>query len=299
MLERTTLRRYRLALEYDGTNFSGWQKQADARTVQGDLLKAAARVFGDTPMDIQGCGRTDAGVHALEYVAHLEVASALGPQEVSRLLDETLPKDMAVRTVEDADPRFHARHSCIARSYVYQLRNRKSAFGKRYSWWIHEAMNLAAMQRAGTVLTGMHDFAAFAEKQELKKSTKVMVHQVRLLTDGELLRVRVVGSHFLWHMVRRMVGVLVEVGCGRLPEQEVAALLHTPSDIPFNHTAPAAGLFFEKAFYTEKELERFLDEDTRHNEPTSDLISFFKKSPLSHINLDLTRDKSSSRDIEL
>ncbi|MBU1564166.1 MAG: tRNA pseudouridine(38-40) synthase TruA [Proteobacteria bacterium] len=254
------LRRYRLTLEYDGTNFSGWQKQTDARTVQGDLLKAAVRVFGEIPMDIQGCGRTDAGVHALEYVAHLEVASLLPPQEVARMLEETLPKDMAVRAVEAAEPRFHARHSCIARSYVYHLRNRKSAFGKRYSWWVHDEMDLAVMQRAGAALKGMHDFAAFAEKQELKKSTKVMVHQVRILADGELIRLRVVGSHFLWHMVRRMVGVLVEVGCNRLSEKEVAALLHTHSDIPFNHTAPAAGLFFEKAFYDENELERFLQE---------------------------------------
>lgn len=260
MTEKQKLRRYRLTLEYDGTNFSGWQKQNDARTVQGDLLKAAARVFGEIPIDIQGCGRTDAGVHALEYVAHLEVASALPPEEVARMLDETLPKDMAVRGALAVDPRFHARHSCIARSYVYHLRNRKSAFGKRYSWWVHDEMDLAAIQRAGTALTGMHDFAAFAEKQELKKSTKVMVHQVRVLTDGELIRVRVVGSHFLWHMVRRVVGVLVEAGCNRLSEKEVAALLHNPSDIPFNHTAPAAGLFFEKAFYDENELLRFLAE---------------------------------------
>ena len=260
MTGKANPRRYRLTLEYDGTNFSGWQKQNDARTVQGDLHKAAVRVFGDLPMDIQGCGRTDAGVHALEYVAHLEVASGLSPSEVAHMLNETLPKDMAARDVEVAGPRFHARHSCIARSYVYQLRNRKSAFGKRYSWWVHEAMDLAAMQRAGEILVGMHDFAAFAEKQELKKSTKVVVHQVKLLADGELIRLRVVGSHFLWHMVRRMVGVLVAVGCRRLPEAAVAGLLHGPSDIPFNNTAPAAGLFFEKAFYHEKELQSFLDE---------------------------------------
>ena len=258
--EKTALRRYRLTLEYDGSNFSGWQKQTDARTVQGDLFKAAVRVFGEVPMDIQGCGRTDAGVHALEYVVHLEVASVLPPQDVDRLLNETLPKDMVLRGVEVAGPRFHARHSCIARSYIYQLRNRKSAFGKRYSWWIHDGMDLATMQRAGRALVGMHDFAAFADKQELKKSTKVLVHQVRFIEDGEIIKMRVVGSHFLWHMVRRMVGVLVEVGCRRLPEEAVVGLLQGPSEIPFNHTAPAAGLFFEKAFYEENELERFLAE---------------------------------------
>ena len=251
-------RRYRLTLEYDGTNFSGWQKQSDARTVQGDLFKAAVRVFGEQPMDIQGCGRTDAGVHALEYIAHLEVISGLQATEVAHLLNDTLPKDIAVRAAEDVDSRFHARHSCIARSYVYHLRNRKSAFGKRYSWWVDDCLDLTAMQRAGEVLQGMHDFAAFAEKKELKKSTKVMVYQVRCFEEHEIIRVRVVGSHFLWHMVRRIVGVLVEVGCGRLPEEAIAGLLLGPSDIPFNHTAPAAGLFFEKGFYQQKELEQFL-----------------------------------------
>jgi tRNA pseudouridine38-40 synthase len=252
------LRRYLLVLEYDGTNFSGWQKQADARTVQGDIEKGAARVFGDIAIDLQGCGRTDAGVHALEYTAHLEVASAIPPGQVARLLEESLPKDIAVRSVELVDRRFHARHSCLARSYVYQLRPRKSAFGKRYSWWVHGELDLGAMRAAGALLVGMHDFAAFAEKQELKKSTMVLVHQVRFLTDGEVVRVRVVGSHFLWHMVRRMVGVLVEVGCGRLTVADIGALLGGPSDLPFNHTAPAAGLFFEKAFYDQGELEHFL-----------------------------------------
>lgn len=258
MNEKTPSRRYKLVLEYDGTNFSGWQKQTDARTVQGDVLKGAARVFGDIAMDLQGCGRTDAGVHALEYVAHLEVAGKLPPQEVERLLGETLPKDIALLAVEAVDPRFHARYSCIARSYIYKLRTRKSAFGKRYSWWVREELDLAAMERAAEMMVGMHDYAAFAEKQELKKSTKVAVQQVRLLVEGDVIGLRVVGSHFLWHMVRRMVGVLVEVGCRRLTPEDVRDLLHGPSDIPAGHTAPAAGLFFEKAFYHEADLARFL-----------------------------------------
>ncbi len=260
MTEKGNRRRYRLTLEYDGTNFSGWQKQADARTVQGDLLKGAARVFGEIAMDLQGCGRTDAGVHALEYVAHLEVSSDMPPQEVARMLNETLPKDIAVRAVVVADLRFHARHNCIARSYIYQLRTQKSAFGKRYDWWVHEELDLPAMQRAGSVMVGMHDYAAFAEKKELKKSTKVLVHKVGVFIEKDVIRIRVIGSHFLWHMVRRMVGVLVEAGCHRLTEEDIQGLFQGPSEVPFNHTAPAAGLFFEKAFYDELEFASFLQE---------------------------------------
>ncbi|MGL1932244.1 MAG: tRNA pseudouridine(38-40) synthase TruA [Desulfotalea sp.] len=252
-------RRYRLTLEYDGTNFSGWQKQADARTVQGDVLKGAARVFGKVPMDLQGCGRTDSGVHALEYIAHLEVVSDMGAHEVAKKLNETLPKDLAVKSVEAAGIRFHARHNCIARSYVYQIRTEKSAFGKRYDWWVQDELDIPAMQHAGSMMTGMHDFAAFAEKKELKKSTKVLVHKVEVFTENGILKIRVVGSHFLWHMVRRVVGVMVEVGCQRLTEDNIQNMLENNSDIlPSHHTAPGAGLFFEKAFYDNEGLAEFL-----------------------------------------
>lgn len=251
-------RRYKLTLEYDGTNFSGWQKQTDARTVQGDLLKGATRVFGDSAIDIQGCGRTDGGVHALEYVAHVAVRSDLEPGSVARMLNDTLPKDIAVISVESVDSRFHARHSCVARSYIYQIRTRKSAFGKRYSWWVRDTLQPAAMQRAGEVMVGMHDFGSFAERKELRKSTRVLVQAVQILEDADIITVRVVGSHFLWHMVRRMVGLLVEVGCCRMTEDDIAGFLVTPSTVVHRYTAPAAGLFFERAFYDKTELDRFL-----------------------------------------
>lgn len=251
-------RRYKLTLEYDGTNFSGWQKQNDARTVQGDLIKGAARVFGETVIDVQGCGRTDAGVHALNYVAHVEVRSDLPPKSVARMLNDTLPKDLAVISVDVAGNRFHARHSCVGRSYIYQIRTRKSAFGKRYSWWVRDRLEPAAMQRAGEVMVGMHDFGSFAERRELKKSTKVLVRAVRVLQEEDIITVRVVGSHFLWRMVRRMVGLLVEAGCYRMTEEDIVSFLLTPSTVPHEYTAPAAGLFFERAFYAESELDEFL-----------------------------------------
>jgi len=261
MSGKSKLRRYRLILEYDGTNFSGWQKQVNVRTVQGDVLKGAARVFGEVPMDLQGCGRTDSGVHALEYVAHLEVAADMGPHEVARKLNETLPKDIAVRSVEAAGARFHARHNCIARSYVYQIRTEKSAFGKRYDWWVQADLDLPAMQHAGSLMTGMHDFAAFAEKKEMKKSTRVLIHNVEVFKEKEILKIRVVGSHFLWHMVRRMVGIMVEVGCHRLTEEDVQNMLEDHSNaLPSHHTAPSAGLFFEKAFYDSEGLAELLKE---------------------------------------
>lgn len=255
MSKKPTAHRYALTLEYDGTNFSGWQKQKDARTVQGDLFKAAERVFGTKVNDIQGCGRTDAGVHALNYIAHLEAESYLEPEQLIRNFNETLPKDIAVLAVSSTHPRFHARHNCLARSYLYQLKQRKSAFAKRYNWWVREELDLAAMERAAELMVGMHDFRSFAEKKELKKSTKVLVHLVQIDKDEDDIAIRVIGSHFLWHMVRRMVALLVEVGCHRLTEDDVRKLLDPSQKIIFNQTAPAAGLFFERAFYEKNDLK--------------------------------------------
>jgi len=250
--------RYHLVLEYDGTNFSGWQKQRESRTVQGDVLKGLEKVAEGKVIDLQGCGRTDAGVHALAYSAHVETAGRLRLAGLVERLNEALPKDIAVLAVEPADSRFHARHSCLARSYVYHLRSQKSAFGKKYSWWVKERLDIDLMRTAAAEMIGMHDFASFAEKQELKKSTKVLVNRIDIEEAAGQIRIRVLGSHFLWHMVRRMVGILVESGASRLSGEQVAGLLNSPSDLPARHTAPAAGLFFEKAYYDQGELGKAL-----------------------------------------
>ena len=253
------LRRYRLTLEYAGTGFSGWQKQADARTIQGTLLTAAAEIFVDDRVDLQGTGRTDAGVHALNYTAHLETSGDELPLDtIVQRFNELLPSNIAVRSVAPCNARFHARHSCIGRSYLYQIAKRKSAFNKKYVWWIKEQLDSAAMAETAGIFAGMHDFASFAEKQELKKSTKVLLNGVYLYEDEEMLRLRVIGSHFLWRMVRRLAGVLVEVGRGNLSKNEVAAFLAGPSDTPGRLTAPPSGLFFEQAFYDEAEFADFL-----------------------------------------
>jgi tRNA pseudouridine38-40 synthase len=256
---RSLSRRYRLTLEFDGSNFSGWQQQKESRSVQGDLRKAATRIFPEGVIDLQGCGRTDAGVHALAYVAHLEVGAAMPPERLLLLLNEELPKDLAVLAVAEVAGDFHARHSCLARSYLYQLRTRKSAFGKRGSWWIREPLDIAAMELAAAAMCGMHDFRSFAEKQEMKKSTQVLVHAVQLVEAPGLILIRVVGSHFLWRMVRRMTGVLVEAGQLRLGVDGVRRLLRGDVAKVPAVAAPAAGLFFERAFYDREELRAFLE----------------------------------------
>lgn len=241
--------RLRLTIEYAGTRYSGWQKQKNARTVQGEIERAIGEAAGGGDFEFQGSGRTDAGVHALHQVAHLSLRVRVPPEALRRRINEALPHDIHVLRIDPAPPRFHARHAAVARSYLYQVSRRRSAFAKPYVWWVKDPIDVAAMRAAAAGFAGMHDFRSFSDDDPDEKSTEVLVEEVTLAEDGDLVLVRVAGSHFIWKMVRRMVGVLVEAGCGRLAPDEVAGLLAGPSDLPARVTAPAAGLFLERVFY--------------------------------------------------
>ncbi|MDD5758119.1 MAG: tRNA pseudouridine(38-40) synthase TruA, partial [Desulfobulbaceae bacterium] len=202
---QSVLQRFRLLLEFEGGAFRGWQRQGEAniRTVQGVLLSAAAEIFGTNDIDLQGNGRTDAGVHALEYVAHLEVATTMLADEITPAFNRLLPKDIAILEVQPADSRFHARHHCVGRSYLYQIAEGQMAFMRRYAWSLEDGLDFSLMRQAADIFLGMHDFLAFAEKQEQKKSPKVLVEALQVARVGQMILVRVVASHFLWHLVRR------------------------------------------------------------------------------------------------
>ncbi|MCL4845278.1 MAG: tRNA pseudouridine(38-40) synthase TruA [Acidobacteria bacterium] len=241
--------RFKLTLEYAGTRYSGWQIQKNARTVQGELDRAVRHVTGRASFDLQGSGRTDAGVHALQQVAHLDVATTLPPATLVVRLNDELPSDIHVLDATIVSHRFHARHDAVGRSYLYQVSRRRTAFAKPLVWWVREPLDLERMREAATALAGFNDYRAFTDDDPGEKSTKVLVEGITLAEAGPLVLIRVEGSHFLWKMVRRLVGVLVEIGCGRLHGTEVAALLAGPSTLPARLTAPAAGLFLERVSY--------------------------------------------------
>ena len=241
--------RYRLTIEYAGSRYSGWQIQRNARTVQGELNRALAEALGKATFETYGSGRTDAGVHALAQVAHLDTSATLPPATLVARTNDALPADINVLDAERVSPRFHARHSAVARSYVYQIARRRTAFAKPFVWWVRESLDVDRMRVAAQALTGLADFRAFTDDDPDEKSTKVLVNEIAIAEDGALVLVRVVGSHFLWKMVRRIVGVLVEVGRGGLAPGEVASLLASDSELPPRLTAPASGLFLERVYY--------------------------------------------------
>ena len=254
-------RRFRLILEYEGTGYRGWQKQGEkeVKTVQGVLLERAAELFGGEAIELQGNGRTDAGVHALEYTAHLAVKTPLSASEIKAGLNRLLPNDIAILDLQPVDSRFHARHHCLGRSYLYQIAEGQRAFMKRYSWSLADDLDFRLMREAAGRFVGMHDFLAFAEKQEMKKSTMVLVDAVRLERVAGMILVRVVASHFLLHLVRRLVGTLAAIGSGKQSLEEAQAMLDTGVSFSIPWLAPAHGLFFEKAFYDRTEYGSFAE----------------------------------------
>jgi len=244
----------RLTLEYEGTRYRGWQEQRNARTVAGELRRALEQVAGGGAVELGGAGRTDAGVHALGQVAHLRLVSSPGPLgRFAAAVNDLLPADIHLLEARPAAERFHARHHARQRSYLYQVSRRRTALGKRLVWWVRRPLDADAMARAGATFVGGHDFAAFCDKPQKQTSTRVVVDSVELVEAGDLILVRVTASHFLWKMVRRLVGALVAIGAGELEARELEALLERPAErsrfLPAEHTAPPSGLFLERVLY--------------------------------------------------
>ncbi|MCB9378902.1 MAG: tRNA pseudouridine(38-40) synthase TruA [Holophagales bacterium] len=242
---------YRLTIEYEGTRYRGWQEQKNARTVAGELRLALERAAGAS-VELGGSGRTDAGVHAAAQVAHARWREAIDPGRVLAATNAALPADIHLLALAPAPPRFHARHDAVARSYLYQIARRRTAFGKRFVWWVERPLDLAAMAAAAHRLPGRHDFARFADRRE-EGSTLVEVERAELVEAGDLVLFRIVASHFLWRMVRRLVGTLVAIGAGELDEGTFLSLVESPelesTFEPARVTAPPSGLFLERVVY--------------------------------------------------
>ena len=246
--------RLKLTIEYAGTRYSGWQIQQNARTVQGEIDRAVREVSGRREFELYGSGRTDAGVHALGQVAHLELYTSLPPETLRRRINDELPADINILDVQRAPHRFHARHDAIARTYLYQISRRRTAFAKPLVWWVREPLDVDAMRRAAAAFVGRQDFAALSDDDPGEKSTVVVLEAIEIVERGALVLVRVQGSHFLWKMVRRIVGVLAAVGRGDVRAAEAGRFLDSDGrgrggKTAAEMTAPAAGLFLEYVRY--------------------------------------------------
>ncbi len=248
------MRTLRLDLEYDGTDYHGWQVQPNAPTIQQTLEEALRSILAE-PVRLTGAGRTDAGVHALGQVAHLWTGSDREVGALLRGLNSLVPEDIVVRSVRDMPSEFHARKSALCKRYEYWILNdpSPSAFHQRYCWHLRYGLNLERMRRAASALVGEHDFASFqASGGDPGRHTvrRLYLLEIREMGNG-LIRIAAEGNAFLRSMVRNLAGTLADVGRGRIPEDAVPGILAARDRRAAGRTAPGKGLFLNWVRYPE------------------------------------------------
>jgi tRNA pseudouridine38-40 synthase len=240
----------KLTLEYDGTNYSGWQLQPRHDSVQGRIEAALARIFAE-PVRVFGSGRTDAGVHARGQVASISIPRPFDADELQRALNSILPADIVVHDITAAPDGFDPRRAARSRVYEYRVLNREiaSAFEYRYSWLVRDPLDIAAMNCAARMFVGEHDFAAFRSLGTEVRTTVRRVTSSEWTSDGEVLIYRVEANSFLRHMVRAMVAAMVDVGRGKLTADKVATILAGRDRQAAPANAPPGGLYLVEVRY--------------------------------------------------
>ena len=242
---------FKLTIQYDGTRYDGWQRQGNTdNTLQGRLEGVLSRMVGK-PVEIQGAGRTDAGVHARGQVASVHLPEGYTPQEVQNYLNRYLPEDVAVVDVVEVGERFHARLSATGKEYRYHIRmgSVPDVFARKYQYRVEEPLDIPAMERAAGYLTGKHDFRSFCGNRRFKKSTVREVFHIGVEVCGSDLTLVYRGDGFLYHMVRILTGTLLEVGLGQRTPESMVDILEARERTAAGKTAPAQGLVLQEVYY--------------------------------------------------
>jgi len=262
------MRTFKLLIAYDGTDFVGWQRQPEGISIQG-LLEEALTPFQDDPIALVGAGRTDAGVHAAGQVASVSLASAIAPADLQRALNARLPPEVRVLEAEEAPPPFHARFDARAKTYEYRILNGPviGPFVHRYAWHVPAGLDLGRMAAAARAIEGTHDFNGFRSAGSQVRTSVRTMFESRIAAApaptadgavpratagaGRLILYRVTGTGFLRHMVRAIVGTLIEIGRGAAEPGLVERLLAGAPRTAAGPTAPAHGLCLAAVSYAD------------------------------------------------
>lgn len=245
------LKNYKMVLEYDGSRYDGWQKQGNTdRTIQGKLEGILERL-AEVPVEIHGSGRTDAGVHALAQTANFHLDTKMSEGEIKDYLNQYLPEDIRVIGLDRAGDRFHSRLNAEEKTYLYRIETgeRKQVFERKYIYGFGRPLDVNAMREASRYFLGEHDFKSFCSNKKMKKSTVRILKAIEFEEEGSRLFIRYTGNGFLHHMVRILMGTLIEVGEGKRSPKEMKEILKAMDRSAAGTTAPAEGLFLEKVSY--------------------------------------------------
>lgn len=244
------MKNIKLTIEYDGTNYSGWQKQPHKKTVQLAIEEAVKKITGET-IALLGSGRTDSGVHALGQVANFKTNTNLDTGKLHKALNSILPDDIAVIEVEEASENFHSQYDSKSKIYQYRILNRSypSAHLRKKVWLINQKLDIEQMRKASDFLLGTHDFKVFSHQNLTVKTTVRNVLNSHLSKNGDLIEFEIEADGFLKRMVRMIVGTIVNVGKGKLGPEEFAYILESQKKNKFVGSAPPYGLFLKEVKY--------------------------------------------------
>lgn len=242
---------YKMVIAYDGSRYNGWQKQGNTKdTIQGKLEKVLEKLEG-REVEVIGAGRTDAGVHALGQVANVKLESKINGETLLQYLNQYLPEDIAVLSVKEVPMRFHSRLNATEKTYLYRIYRSEipNPFIRKYTVTITEELDIEKMRMAAELLIGEHDFKSFCSLKKSKKSTIRTLYSIIIEEIEEEIRISVRGNGFLYHMVRIIVGTLLEVGTGKKKPEEIEQILEKGERQAAGKTAPAHGLFLKEVKY--------------------------------------------------
>lgn len=242
---------YRMKIQYDGTRYKGWQRQkSSSDTIQGRIEAVLSKVIG-YPVEIDGAGRTDAGVHAWEQVANVHLKESYEAGWLQRKLNEYLPEDIRIMEVKEAGERFHSRLNAIGKVYEYRLLKNdcQDVFHRKYAWHMDKYLDIEKMRLAAEQLKGQHDFKGFCTKASKKKSTIRRMDDIEIWDEGKAIFIRYTGNGFLYNMVRILTGTLVEIGTGERDADTIPEILSSGERQRAGQTAPAKGLTLRKVLY--------------------------------------------------
>lgn len=245
------MRNIKLTLEFDGARYKGWQKQNEkVRTIQGTLEKIISSIIGEDIM-LVGCGRTDAGVHALNYAANFHTNSNISIDELKNKIDKKLPEDINLKTIKNASERFHTRYNILSKTYLYKINNTgiKDIFNRRYVHDIKEQLNLENMKECSEVFIGTHDFQSFTTLKSKTKSTVRTVNYINIEEKNSIIEIEINGNGFLWNMVRIIFGTLVDAGRGDITKEDVERILKSKSRLEASQMLPAYALYLKDTEY--------------------------------------------------
>jgi tRNA pseudouridine38-40 synthase len=241
--------RYKIILEYDGTNYCGWQRQAEDPSIQEVLENALVELNQQIPVTVYGAGRTDSGVHALGQVAHFELEIWRSPEVLCRALNAKIPSDIVILNCEEVDMNFHARYSAKCRTYLFQILRRVSAIHRYYSWQLDCNLDYEKLTECAHLLLGEHDFSAFCSTQTESENKLSTIYRAAWLREGDWLKFRISAIRFLHSMVRMLVGTMIEIARGRYTVVDFEQILNQQVATPGVYTAPPQGLFLENIEY--------------------------------------------------